>query len=522
MPTTNAPRLANRRQGSVIVKAVVGLALVAGGVAASIAFLGNDKGNENQSIALYTVSSGDFDVSIVATGELQAKNSTVVRSKLETTETVVELVDEGSFVQQGDLLIELSSEQLRDRLENEMLSLESARSDLIGARNSYEIQKSDNESAVRQAQVRLELASLEKSKWIEGDDVERTRQLQLDVKANGDELERLREKLARSVELERNNFLSGDQLKQDRLAFTRAEAEYEKAQLRQQVYGEYERQMELTKLNNEIEESTAELDRVKRKNESELASRQATVTNAERQLAVREARVAKLEEQLKNCRILAPTSGLVVYASSLEGGGWRGNDDPLDVGRDIRPNEEIMMLPNSSEMIAAIKVHESLVGRVEAGQKASIRIDALRGKMFDGVVDSVAVVAESGGWRDPNLREYTVNILIDIKDPQSMGIKPSMRCEATLFIERVLEALHVPVQAIHFENRAAVVYAQHPSGKYERTVVQLGRRSDQDVEIVAGLDAGRRVLLRDPTPGEIMAPEDAAPVASPSDRAAAR
>lgn len=498
------------RRASAIVKSIVGVAIVGGAIVGGYVTLRPDAGNADADIALYTVSTGDFDISLVASGELQAKTSTIVRSKLESESTVVSLVEEGAYVEQGDLLIELSSDDIRDRLENEMLSLESARSDLVGAKNSFEIQLSDNESRLRAAQVRLQLAKLEKNKWVDGTDVEKKRQLELDVKANGDELERLEEKLERSEKLYKENFLSGDQLKQDRLALTRARAELEKAKLRQDVYLQYEREMELTKLENEISESTAELARVERKNESEIASRQANVTNAERTLAVREQRVKKLEEELASTRITAPTSGLVVYATSLDRG-WRGNDEALDVGSQIYPNEEIIMLPNSSEMIAAIKVHESHVGEIEEGQHASVRIDALRGRVIEGVVDSVGVVAESGGWRDPNLREYTVNVLLDIDNPQELGVKPSMRCEATLYVDRVENTLHVPVPAVFFEDHSTVVYTPHPSGKYERRIVQLGRRSDQEVEVVAGLDEGERVLLRQPSPGEIYAADELDP-----------
>lgn len=503
MKSPPTARTRRHRRASAIVKAVVALGLIAGAAVAGWTVLKSDESATDTNIALYRTATGDFDVSIVATGELQAKNSTIVRSRLETREAVVSIVNEGSFVEVGDLLVELSSDELRNRLENEMLSLESARSDLIGANNSYEIQVSDNESALRQAQVRLDLAKLEKSKWTDGTDVERRRQLELDVKASEDEFERLTEKLERSEELFEQNFLSGDQLKQDRLSVTRADAELVKARLRQQVYEDYEREMELKKLDNEIEEATAELDRVQRKNESELASKKANVTNAERQLAVREQRVAKLEEQLVNTRIIAPTAGLVVYATSMERG-WRNNDDGLDVGSEISPNEEIIHLPNSEAMIASIKVHESLVGRIKQGQSASVRIDAIRGQTFSGTVDSVGVVAESGGWRDPNLREYAVNILLDIDDPEELGIKPSMRGEATIYIDRVTDALHVPVQAVFFEDRETVVYAQASAGRYERTTVTLGRRSDQTVEILAGLDAGTMILLRQPAPGEVI------------------
>jgi len=255
---------------------------------------------------------------------------------------------------------------------------------------------------------------------------------------------------------------------------------------------------------------------VKRKNESELASKQASVTNAERQLAVREQRVEELEEQVVNTRILAPTSGLVVYATSLERG-WRGNDDPLDVGSEISPNEEIIHLPNSEQMIASIKVHESLIGRIDAGQPSSVRIDAIRGESFKGTVDSVGVVAESGGWRDPNLREYTVKVVID-GDNANRDLKPSMRADAEIRLGRVEDVLTVPVQAVFRAGEVAYVYEKQ-GDRYVRTPVRIGRRSTTEAEVVAGLEGGERVLLREPRPGEVIdrpfSPEALAAVARP-------
>lgn len=41
-------------------------------------------------------------------------------------------------------------------------------------------------------------------------------------------------------------------------------------------------------------------------------------------------------------------------------------------------------------------------------------------------------------------------------------------------------------------------------GRYVRRPVNLGRRSDLNAQIIAGLDEGDRVLLRDPQPGEVI------------------
>ena len=49
------------------------------------------------------------------------------------------------------------------------------------------------------------------------------------------------------------------------------------------------------------------------------------------------------------------------------------------------------------------------------------------------------LLAASGGWRDPNRREYTVKSALEA-DP-SMGLKPAMRCKAEILLGRVEDAL---------------------------------------------------------------------------------
>jgi hypothetical protein len=130
-----------------------------------------------------------------------------------------------------------------------------------------------------------------------------------------------------------------------------------------------------------------------------------------------------------------------------------------------------------------------------------VTIEATGGKTFSGRVESIGVLAESGGWRDPNLREYTVKIALD-GDHES-ELKPSMRCEARLTLGRVEDALAVPIQAVF--NDGAVRYVYTPRGsKFERVPVKVGRRSETHAEILAGIEASEVVLVRQPEPGEVI------------------
>src|SRR5512145_2152990 len=59
--------------------------------------------------AFYQVKRTDMLISIVEEGALRALNETVVRSALEGLNRIIYLVPEGSYVEKGDLLVELDS-----------------------------------------------------------------------------------------------------------------------------------------------------------------------------------------------------------------------------------------------------------------------------------------------------------------------------------------------------------------------------------------------------------------------------
>jgi hypothetical protein len=127
-------------------------------------------------------------------------------------------------------------------------------------------------------------------------------------------------------------------------------------------------------------------------------------------------------------------------------------------------------------------------------------------------VDSVGVLAEGGGWRDPNRREYTVRIALN-HDPDDAPLKPSMRCEATIILGTVENSLVVPIQAVFTDEMVRFVYTPTPGrgNRFVRVPIGLGQRSDTFAHVTAGLEEGTRVLVRQPQPAEVVqAPWDEA------------
>lgn len=515
------------------------------------------KSGERQTSDIVLVSSGDFDISTTATGDLKARNQIEIRSTIETETSILEIIPEGSSVKAGDVLVQLNSEPIQTRVDEESLQLESARAMLVEAEQGYQIQLSENESAKRQAELKVALGELDLAQWQRGEVESKRQELDHDVDKTSKDFDRLKDKLEKSRSLQEKGYYSLDQLKQDELAFEQAQAAKDKAALGKTVYWEFQHPKDKRKKESDLEEARAELDRVMRQNASKLASREADLNNKRQSSQIRQQKHDKARTQLEAASIKAPSDGLVVYGSSIDNARWGGDDGPLQVGKKVYPNELLVVLPDTTEMIAAVKVHESLAGRIRPGLQATVKIDAAGGRVFPGKVESIGILAEqTSRWMDPNLREYTVRIALELggqsgteksatDEPIGMdmaqapaanvatdaapkivgptttegtkteklpstapdhGLKPSMRCEAEIFLGKVRDALNVPIQAVFSDGLVRYVHVTDPSGsgKFIKRPVQIGQRSDRFAEIRAGLVAGERVLIRRPEAIEVL------------------
>jgi HlyD family secretion protein len=127
--------------------------------------------------------------------------------------------------------------------------------------------------------------------------------------------------------------------------------------------------------------------------------------------------------------------------------------------------------------------------------------DALPGNYYSGTVLGVGVLAEGGGWRDPNRRDYSVEIKLN--DTNGSALKPSMRCSAEIFVDKVSNVLFIPIHAIHRDGDSVWVWLQKGSG-FAQQLVEIGVFSDSYVSILSGLSVGDVVLLREPSANQVV------------------
>ncbi len=448
----------------------------------------------------YTVKPISFPLLVLASGELEAKNQVEIKSQVDGSAVVVELVDEGKQVRAGQTLIKLADDKIKDRIDTEMLNLERARAENVAAEQAFSIASSDAENQKKAAELKLALSKLDLAKWKDGDDPQKRRELKLALEKAQRTLVRDKRDLELSQELYGQKFISLSELEDAQIKALESENTLATANLNIEVYEKYTAPKDERKTVSDVEQAEAELDRTIKKNQSELEKARSDLASKAGTLRIREETLAKLVDQLKKCVITAPRDGVVVYATSLARG-WR-RDNPLSLGKEVRFNESLIVLPDATQMVAAVKVHEAVLPQVKQDQPATVNIDARPGRPVQGTVTNINVTAEDAGWINPDLREYMVRIELPVNiDP---SLKPGMRVTTQILTGQVEDQLAVPVQAVASEGRKSYVHVPVSNGKAQRVPVKLGPASETYVVIREGLTADQRVLTRKPRPGEVV------------------
>lgn len=140
---------------------------------------------------------------------------------------------------------------------------------------------------------------------------------------------------------------------------------------------------------------------------------------------------------------------------------------------------------------------EARVPEVHAARLAAVSGVAVR---VEGVERAIEIVpgrngriVGAGGVVDPVTR--TVPVIFELAGEQP-ALKVGMAAAAEVFAGSPRESIAVPASAVVDDNGLPVVFVQSGGESFERRPVRVGARQGDWVEIVDGLEAGRRVVTR--------------------------
>lgn len=448
--------------------------------------------------ATYTVTRGPLSINLTETGTIKSRDQHIVKSEVEGRTSIIYVIDEGAVVKEGDLLVELDSSTLQDRLVDQQIQVENTEADNVSANENLEVAKIQSQSNIAKADLDNQFAIEDKVKYIEGEWPKTLMESETELTLAKEDLKRATDEFEWSKKLNAEQYLSETEFRADELALKRSELQVALATEKLDLLNEYTHPRKLAELDSEITQKELALQRVNRESSSDLAQAQARLRARQAELKRQRSKLSKMEDQISKTKMYAPANGMVVYATSSEFS-WRGDTQPLDEGQEVRERQELIHLPTADSMMVVIRVHESALGKVKVGQGVEITIDALPGQSYTGKVTKIAPLPDAASvFMNPDLKVYDTQIMID---GVFSKIRTGMSCKATILVEDHADALCVPLQAVVGRNGETVVYVVSGNTTEPRQVV-TGLDNNAMVHIISGIEVGDQVLLTPPLGGD--------------------
>ena len=184
--------------------------------------------------------------------------------------------------------------------------------------------------------------------------------------------------------------------------------------------------------------------------------------------------LAMARQKLRDTRVLAPFSGLIVKRF-------------INQGEYVTtmPPSPLFLLMNIEVVKTEVGLPEVHLSRVAVGDPVDITVDAYPQNTFRGTVSNINPTV------DPLSRSFTLKVKIPNKDQR---LRPGMFARATVYPEIHKNAIVVPFKAVVTSGEHAHVYVLEGNGVKLRKVA-TGITDEEQIEVIEGLAEGEVVAV---------------------------
>lgn len=431
-------------------------------MASAIFFMKKDTSKEEEGVREreYPVKRGDIVVGIDSKGVIKLKGEAytfkdgVVLGKYN--------IKVGDAVKKGDILAELSLEDLEKKKDESINKLKEAENALSKAKSDkelfseeankkvYDIKK-DGEAAYngKLSEVNSRIAIINK----------KVASIQSQIVALQEEKKKLE---AEEANAERIAQINGEiAAKQTEIKSAKDELAIENSALASLN----------TERNREIEKEKENIDLLKRQNDAQLKSLQGALDSAQRNFHKANKEVEELDALIASPKIEAKIDGVVLSA-------------PYSAGDTISPAKAVVEIGDMSKQILTLFVDPVDVIDVNKEQAVSFYVDAYPEDTFTGKVESRSYLQNE---------DKKVEVIVSV-DANEAQLLQGMGASATIILKEKKDVLTLANKAIVLKDKKQIVKVKRNDGTVEEREVTTGFSDGRVSEILSGLEDGDIVI----------------------------
>jgi RND family efflux transporter MFP subunit len=174
----------------------------------------------------------------------------------------------------------------------------------------------------------------------------------------------------------------------------------------------------------------------------------------------------------KNAKLVAPFAGIVTGVTISGAGDTAGVTDGITV---VDPKS----------LYFEMEVDESDIGKVWVGQETKVKLDAYEEETFVGKVKQIGFVA---GLSSTGATIFKIKV--DLGEEVVPKLRIGMNGDAEVILETKSGVLKLPIEAV-IDGKVTL-----PGKEVKQVEVKTGIESENEVEIVSGLNEGDKVVIK--------------------------
>lgn len=459
-------------------------ALVAVAALSPLPFMGSGEKESDPRIA--KVVHRGFTVKVDTVGSLDTARSHMLGSDIKGNRgKVIFIVEDGAWVEKGDILVRLDPSPF----EEEVLTLGGAakvyEAAVKEAEQTLEWERIQVERDVRVAEFDVKSSQLELQNVVHGDGPAQLAQLEGEHEKARQERKKYAGFIIELEKLALKGYANAAETVMAKEKEAQLKIMEDVASRKSESYKNYTFPGLAEAAKAKVERAKMNLDRTEKGGKFRVAKAAASLVRSMEEMETAKAKLDTAKLEMEKTVLKAPFQGIVVHYETFRDNVKR----KPRVGDSVWQGQQILSLPDISSFVVKTTVREIDLSKVRKGAVAKITVDAYSDKTFTGEVLFIGALAE----RQAPGGDKSFQVTVALKGGDKR-FRPGMTARISILAEEVKDSLVVPVLALFGEGDERYCYRKTFFG-HSKVKVKTGKRSEDYVEIVEGLNAGDRVSL---------------------------
>jgi multidrug resistance efflux pump len=447
----------------------------------------------------YKVRRADLVIGLRMSGNISASQKHKLSLQANYKTRLLTVVDENTKVTAGDVLATFETDELVEKIDELKMQLSNSEKELAIAVENAKMQESSNEVEIKTAEDRLDQAIAAQRKYLRFERANTRNGLLLKIStaetaaiAAQEEYEEAESVISNSgVGDETTAQANEKKLRTLENKIESASNTLSSAQMEYKAFQRYDNPIKLLRLQNELDQATLNLEKVKISTASNLVQKNKQVDTLRQNIRRTASTLERYESYMPQMKLVAPTDGIVIYADPDQ----RWNKPDIKTGMDIWKGMIVLTIPEMSTLMVDFDLPEQFRSKTKVSDRVIITPDSLPTLKVYGQISQIATLPVNQNiWDSNSPKVYNSRISLDQQNPKLVN---GMSVQVEVISKVVRDTLFVPVEAVFEDSGKFFVYVSQ-RGTPKEMPVTIGESNDSFVQITQGLAENDVVYLYRP------------------------